>query len=528
MTSDIKRAFRGIIGDLDARRFYRKRDTNYAKYSATKHDGSRRFYGSPNPVSYFNICSFIESNWKTFSKRFANSPYSISSPRLGSEGDDRSIIIPSLSELSEKVSLNIKHSPFILKADISQFFPSLYTHSISWSAHGISQAKADTSIRSKLNNFNKLDFFVQNTQLMQTRGILIGPDAFRLVAEFIASDIDRKLQDRAGTLIIGGARHVDDFYIGVRSEVDALAVLSHLREVLQQYELQINDSKTKIINALEPIDDVWAQDLRAMPLRRFSLTHAEISHLLDKAFEISKQINSESPLKIALRRLDKERLYYRSEHWISIEPKLQRILHHFPHSIDYVSLLVVKRLAIGDEIDKDGWKSTIHYVLHKSISLNHHHEIAWLLWMMFVCDISIERDTLQELSKMRNTHILSLLVQAYIDNRCPYKPDIHLGAKLSSVDENWILNLVARSGGFTKASFSEDLKSEFEYLANKRVVLLDFNQHIDTVKKRETRAISKSRYGYDADDDDDDDGGFDDDDDDDDALVQLADPLDDL
>jgi len=42
--------------------------------------------------------------------------------------------------ITSEASKRIGFSPYILKTDIAQFFPSIYTHSIAWSAHGIEQA----------------------------------------------------------------------------------------------------------------------------------------------------------------------------------------------------------------------------------------------------------------------------------------------------------------------------------------------------------------------------------------------------
>lgn len=130
-TVDLKRALRGIVPEV-RRRELRRRSTDYVRYNGTKHDGSRRYFGSPNPISYFYVADFISRNWRIFDERFSSSPFSVSRPREGQDSDDRPIIIPSLSELTTEASRNIGHSPFILKTDIAQFFPSIYTHSISW------------------------------------------------------------------------------------------------------------------------------------------------------------------------------------------------------------------------------------------------------------------------------------------------------------------------------------------------------------------------------------------------------------
>lgn len=103
ISKDARRAFTGLVGKLDSRQFH-TRKAEYIRYSGTKHDGSRRFFGTPNIVNYFHVCSFIWRNWKAFEKNFALSEYSIGQPKIMDESQDRSLKVPSLSELSKHTS----------------------------------------------------------------------------------------------------------------------------------------------------------------------------------------------------------------------------------------------------------------------------------------------------------------------------------------------------------------------------------------------------------------------------------------
>lgn len=499
-STDLPRAFRGIVGALKEHEFHRGRSTQYSRITGTKHDGNRRPYATPNPIPYFGVAQFISHNWKKINRGLSSGTFGISEPRIGSPKDDRSILIPPLSELSESLSKNIKYAPYIVKTDISQYFPSIYTHSISWVAHGIIQSKDDRNPKSKLNKFNALDWFCQQCQDGQTRGLLIGPDAFRIIAEYIATDIDRKLRERASTIIIGAVRHVDDYYIGVRSEVDGITTLSHLRQILQEYELQLNDSKTKIIPGTTPMDDIWAQNLRRLSQEEYH-SYDRSSHLIDVAIEESSRINSESPLKLILRRLDIDEVYY-STIWGKIEQKLQRALYHFPHCIDYICLLVAKRFATDGDIDISGWKDTISLNLNKHIKFEHHHEITWLVWLSSVCNIYLSDDLIIGASKIDNPHINALIIAAYTNGMIQAKPPISFGNRLNSTRSDWLPNIIARSFGYTKSSFSGQLKDEFEHLSQKKLILIDFNKHIASMKDRKMEAISRSKYGYDSIDDD--------------------------
>lgn len=508
VSKDAKRAFHGLITLLDSQKFHEKK-TEYVRYNGTKHDGSRRFFGTPNIITYFHISSFIWRNWSKFESNYDLSNFSIGKPRLMPENADRAVKVPSLSELSKHASENLHFAPFILKADIAQCFPSLYTHSISWGAHGIDQSKADPNKDSLVNTFNAIDFFVRNGQRGNTRGVLVGPDAYRLIAEFVLSRLDDELSKVVGNLIVGAVRHVDDYYIGLRTEHDAQSVLSHLREVLALYELNLNDQKTKIYSSLEPINDLWAQRLRDhMGDNPWGITFGNLERAISEAVDAAVTIGSDSPIKILFRAFDEQRIY-QNVHWKFVERNIQRIIQKHPHAIDYACLLVAKRSAIGGEIDSDGWLSVAEIIITRSLALDHHHETIWLVWLLIMCKIDVPRNLVNELSRSRNAHIRALLVQAYVDGKITTKPKLALGAPLPTTDSAWLVNLVARSQGFSNAAFCGLYSAEFEHLAKRKIRLIDFNIHAQELKRENEDAISRTRYGYDDDKQEDEDIAFD-------------------
>jgi hypothetical protein len=488
---------------LSERQFHKKRDAPPIVYSGTKHDGSRRFYATPHVIPYYHICDFIKRNWKTFQNTFRRSPYSISSPRLADDDISRAIVVTPLSEVPSQVSRKIRYAPFILRTDIAQFYPSVYTHTISWAAHGKDQAKADRRADSLKNRFNRLDFFIQNAQSGQTKGLLIGPDAYRVVAEFVAVQIDRALYEKCKELIVGAGRHVDDFYIGVRSEMDALAVLAHLRDALREYELHVNDLKTLVTPGVVALDDPWAPRLRLISNQLTEDKSEErIISFLDEAVALSRQTGTQSPVKLAVRRADRHALH-QNPHFEYLEGYFQRMVYHFPHAIDYICLFVVKRFATGGAIDQQGWNDVINAGLLRHLVLGNHHEACWLLWLGIVCGVPIAPKVVDEAAKQNNQHLLVLLIQAFIEGKCE-KPRIKFATKVSSDDERWLTNLVARSTGFVRAPFSGCYVDECEHLANKHLKLINFEAHVQRVAVENVRGIANVRFGYEDEDDQDD------------------------
>ncbi|MGG6238684.1 hypothetical protein ACQ4N7_08590 [Nodosilinea sp. AN01ver1] len=177
---------------------------------------------------------------------------------------------------------------------------------------------------------------------------------------------------------------------------------------------------------------------------------------------------------------------------------LQRVLWHYEHCTDYVCLLLTKRFAIQKSYDQQGWSETVAMLIKRHLAFNQHHEIAWLLWTAFVCDLQLDEDLISQVSKMQNSHLRALIIAAYQKGKLNKKPPIQLGTGLSTSDSNWLHNLVGKSLGYSKAKFSGDFADEFEHLADKNVDLINFDKHMISVARSNKAAISSSKYGYDA------------------------------
>lgn len=255
-----------------------------------------------------------------------------------------------------------------------------------------------------------------------------------------SEEIQRSLRDR----------HVDDYYFGLKSEADGLVVLSKVREVLAGFELQLNDLKTRIYPSVEPINDLWAQSVRktvGVLNSDFGIIQlTDLEYAIDETLSVARQVRSDSPVKILLRRLDEVEIYS-SEHWGFAEHYFQRILHRHPHAIDYVCLLVVKRFALGLDMDKEGWGNVATMLLRQHMAYDNHHEVLWLAWLVVVCRLDVSHELFVELAKNPNSHVKAFLIQAYVDGLIENKPKISLGGKLSSENSDWVSFLRSLASG---------------------------------------------------------------------------------
>ena len=134
--------------------------TKFERYSQSRAGHRRRVLGIPNPVSQYFLSKCLVENWSKIRTFINRSTLSKSKPVFDASGT-RAIKITSLGHLSEERVKAINHSRYILRSDISRYYPTLYSHSIPWAVHTKTIAKANRGI-----TFygNLIDTLVRNGQ----------------------------------------------------------------------------------------------------------------------------------------------------------------------------------------------------------------------------------------------------------------------------------------------------------------------------------------------------------------------------
>lgn len=161
------------------------------QFSVPKTNNYRRFFSIPNPLHQTILCLKIENNWLEIGNHIKKSKISI----INLNPDPKSIRAFDRSSIlkQKKIEgvLRSTSSRCVLISDISNFYGTIYTHSIAWALHGKDYAKKNK--RNKMLLGNILDDCVRYTQDEQTMGIPIGPDTSHIIAEIIGSTIDSEL-----------------------------------------------------------------------------------------------------------------------------------------------------------------------------------------------------------------------------------------------------------------------------------------------------------------------------------------------
>ena len=94
---------------------------------------------------------------------------------------------------------------FFVNVDISNCYPSIYTHSIPWALHGRSKSKQNRSV---LLPGYLLDKATQSSRDGQTNGLVIGPHTSSVISEIILTEIDHVMIKKGYKQF---TRHIDDY-----------------------------------------------------------------------------------------------------------------------------------------------------------------------------------------------------------------------------------------------------------------------------------------------------------------------------
>ncbi|MFD1095607.1 RNA-directed DNA polymerase [Salegentibacter chungangensis] len=265
---------------------------------------TNRTFGIIAPKIYHDLVWYIMNEWDLVIKtlfRSTNKIYSYSFPipvSKKNEGDLGHLragrMIYEFLEMAENdLVAEAYNYKYILKTDIKNFYPSIYTHSIAWAIH------TKKLIRTKGNrtNYNKflglkLDRLVQNSNDGCTNGIAIGPAISDIIAELVLSAVDNDTSKIIDSKKIDflGVRFKDDYRFLCHSKEDANVIIKTLQKQMAQYNLTLNESKSNIEELPEGLFREWTADFQPFSIRyRNKINYKKFESSLRGTLKVDKK-----------------------------------------------------------------------------------------------------------------------------------------------------------------------------------------------------------------------------------------------
>ena len=258
-----------------------KNTTSPTTISTYKNDISRRILSVPNPEAFLRIVKLYSKNWDRI-KELAKSDNSLSPitymrsysgdelleeincENIREEHRAKSDFIDGLKECI-RISLGYQYR---LTVDIANCYNSIYTHSVTWAMCGKENAKdymrtgLPTTLKPTYDLGNAIDAFTRFQKNNETNGIVVGPYTSRIFSELVLCSIDKILTEDGFIF----KRYVDDYKFYFRTEEDANESVRAIEKILNQYNLNLNLSKTDIqrfpYDNLSNMQDVYTRALK--------------------------------------------------------------------------------------------------------------------------------------------------------------------------------------------------------------------------------------------------------------------------
>ena len=209
-----------------------------------------------HPALYVSLVNEItaEENWDLILQQFSNfranpaiTCLSLPVKSISADNDKAQFISQWWEDVEQKsIELALDY-PLVVKTDIVDCYPAIYTHSIAWALHGKQYSKDHRDCRRLIGN--RIDASVREMRYGQTNGIPQGSALMDLIAEMVLGYADTELTEKINKQKITEYRILrfrDDYRIFVMNQQDGERILKSLGEVLIDLGLKLNPLKTDV------------------------------------------------------------------------------------------------------------------------------------------------------------------------------------------------------------------------------------------------------------------------------------------
>lgn len=422
------------------------------RYSIPKGKQRRRMLSTPNPLHQIKLCKVIDDDWSFLRNLINCSTISLTIPSVQARSLRALSRKFSFLEISEKIIHCSTSSRYMLRTDISRYYPTVYTHSIPWAIH--TKAVAKTRRRDLSLVGNKIDTAIQCCQDGQTNGIPIGPDSSLLISEILCAAMDNEVKNRVNCR--NAFRYIDDYFLFFDNIADAEKAFYELHKIVREYGLELNSYKTKIIKLPEAMEPEWVSALNVLPQNS-----SQLVSYISKVFDYSQKYPDEEVLKFGLAKIKDIGVKRRLKPEIVISFLLHAILHE-PSSIPLASEMLVsfwsRNISKRQEI-----KDAIQEALVFNAEYGYEFELSWLLWLCGSLDIPIHENIARKISLIDNSFVALATLELNYKGLIASGLDTSLWASLMKpeelYEENWLLAYEANVKGWLPSATGVDYVS---------------------------------------------------------------------
>jgi len=390
---------------------------------------------------------------------------------------------------------------WLVKTDITRFYPSIYTHSIPWAAYGKERVKSRLGYY-KGSFADRIDVLVRACNRNQTVGIPIGPETSRIIAEVISSRIDADFQGHELDLAAYSVdRLQDDWSVGAKTLEEAEDVITCISSIYRSYGLEINGSKTSVDHIVGSRRKTWISEIGAfLSHRSGSLRGARLREFIVLSLRLQSEFQSEPVISYALSVIERTGLL--NPDIREIESFLLKAAVVAPSSMDKICRIILNLdHKIGVSAERIGQRFVL--LAERNLEKGHHFEAIWLLYTLRGLKRPFKSERLCELSETACSSALSLLLLDMKRMRMGIGtlPRNEWEAQISSDsvvrDWSWLLGYEAFRKGWLNDKHGLLKKPFFAAMDVNDIVFYDSKRNIPTSRSAVRKAINlRKRQSY--------------------------------
>lgn len=405
-------------------------ESKWVVFSIPKVQLSRRIINIPNPLHQSKLTATIADRWIEIDDIFKKSTISSSSP-IEDPQKKRALVPKHDFGAFKRRRLNESFDNlYEVKTDVSRFYGTIYTHSIPWLIHTKSIAKINRDDYTMLGNALDRDLRCLNSG--QTMGIPIGPDTSLVIAEIITCLMDVQIQTKLKT--VKSFRFIDDYYLYCDNYADAEKAFKFIQSLLTEYQLDINEEKTKISKVPFAFDSKWSIELSSFQFRKKANSQlTDIERFVSLSLIHSKENPKDSVLLFAMQVLKYLKLF--DENWDAYESLILKIGIIEPRTLPDVTEILASNIT---RISNAKIKSIIEKLINIHLPKGHNYEVAWALWMCVEFKIKIKNKMAERI--FASNDYVSILIAMDLQSRDLINPSVSTNGLLTELTEESLMN----------------------------------------------------------------------------------------
>ncbi len=370
---------------------FEKKGKDYIRYDSMRNINIPRAMAIPNPFAYAQLCDCLYLNWEKikdhFKEKTEHQTYKVSRVhirKLKISGQIFEMNYKHLDDDGNPEQTIIIKSKYRVIADISNCFPSIYSHSIPWALVGKEVAKSS----SKTEWYNVLDCKLRNIKYKETNGLLIGPHTSNIFSEIILTSVDKELWDKGYRY----ERHIDDYTCYVDTFEKAESFILDLSSELKKYELTLNGKKTRIIPLPNLTDESWKHQLNNFYLGD-KCGLVQLRSFLDLVIELTLEKGDSAIINYAMRIVASKSVEGKAlDYYLDTIHHLLLLYPYLVHSIDEC---VFTAFETNPDYIKDITENLYEVGISKKLFEACSYAVFWAIKYDFILDKNLTSDSIE-------------------------------------------------------------------------------------------------------------------------------------